>query len=174
MSSFDKEYVATHSIGFDKVKASVMGEEDGVPKSPEWAAPLCGVPEWTIKALAREWGSKKTSIGHFCGAHIRGPYSHEPGRTEAYKLAMQGMGGPGVHQIHLFSFNVARQPIHTNYRPLLAGYHAVQFMPTEQAIPRTMILHAILEGKAEHWGSPQIIMAPTYESPVARERYSLR
>lgn len=161
--TYDKEYVATHSIGFDKVKAYIMGEEDGVPKSPEWAAPLCGVPEWTIKALAREWGSKKTSIGHFCGAHIRGPYSHEPGRTEAYKLAMQGMGGPGVHQIHLFSFNVARQPIKLNYGPLLAGYHAVQFMPTEQAIPRTMIHHAIMDGKTEHWGSPQIIMAPTEE-----------
>ncbi len=161
--TYNKEYVEAHTIGFDKVKAYVMGEEDGVPKSPAWAAPICGVPEWTIKALAREWGSKITSIGHFCGAHIRGPYSHEPGRTEAYKLAMQGLGGPGVHQIHLFSFNVARQPSHTSYGPFLWGFKAVQFMPTEQAIPRTMIHHAIMDGKAEHWGSPQIIMAPTEE-----------
>ena len=159
--TYDKEYVATHTVGFEKFKAYVMGEEDGVPKSPEWAALICGVPEWTIKALAREWASKRTSIGHFCGTHIRGPYSHEPGRTEAYKLAMQGLGGPGIHQIHLFSFNVARQPVKTDYGPVVRAFKAVQFMPTVQAIPRTMVHHAILNGKVEHWGSPQIIMAPT-------------
>ncbi|MEZ4644881.1 MAG: molybdopterin-dependent oxidoreductase [Chloroflexota bacterium] len=158
--TYDKDYVETHTIGFDKVKAYVMGEEDGVPKTPEWASKICGVPEWTIKALAREWARKPTSIGHFCGAHIRGPYSHEAGRTEAYKLCMQGMGGPGVHQIHLFSFNVARQPAKTNYGPILPAMQATQFMPTEQAIPRTMVHHAIEKGEIEHYGSPQIIFAP--------------
>ncbi|MCA9978082.1 MAG: molybdopterin-dependent oxidoreductase, partial [Anaerolineales bacterium] len=158
--TYDKDYVETHTIGFDKVKAYVMGEEDGVPKTPEWASKICGVPEWTIKALAREWARKPTSIGHFCGAHIRGPYSHEAGRTAAYKLCMQGMGGPGVHQIHLFSFNVARQPAKTNYGPILPAMQATQFMPTEQAIPRTMVHHAIEKGEIEHYGSPQIIFAP--------------
>ena len=158
--TYDKEYVDTHVIGFDKVKAYVMGEEDGVPKTPEWASARCGIPEWTIKALAREWASKTTSIGHFCGCHIRGPYSHEPGRTEAYKLGMQGLGGPGVHQIGLFSFTTAKQPVKQGAGPLLMAMHAEPFMPAEQAIPRTMVHHAILDGKVEHWGSPQIIMAP--------------
>ena len=33
---YDKEYVKTHTTGFDAWKASVMGERDGVAKSPEW------------------------------------------------------------------------------------------------------------------------------------------
>ncbi|HEY4738316.1 MAG TPA: molybdopterin-dependent oxidoreductase, partial [Xanthobacteraceae bacterium] len=33
---YDKEYVETHTVGFDKWKAYLLGEEDGVPKTPEW------------------------------------------------------------------------------------------------------------------------------------------
>ncbi|NLO28697.1 MAG: molybdopterin-dependent oxidoreductase, partial [Actinobacteria bacterium] len=42
--TYDKEYVKTHTVGFDKMKAYVLGEEDGVPKTPAWASPKCGVP----------------------------------------------------------------------------------------------------------------------------------
>ena len=65
--TYDKKYVATHTVGFDKVKDYVLGKEDGVPKTPEWASKKCGVPEWTIKALAREFASKTTSIAHYFG-----------------------------------------------------------------------------------------------------------
>jgi trimethylamine-N-oxide reductase (cytochrome c) len=53
--TWDKEFVASHVIGMDEMQAYVMGDEDGIPKTPEWASPRCGIPEWTIKALAREW-----------------------------------------------------------------------------------------------------------------------
>lgn len=98
--TYDKAYIDTHSVGFDKFQAYIMGKEDGVPKTPKWASPLCGVPVWTIKALAREWASKVTATGHFLGgSFMRGPYGHEPARGEVCLLAMQGLGKPGVHQI---------------------------------------------------------------------------
>ena len=59
--TYDKEYVATHSVGFDKFEDYVLGKEDGVPKTPAWAAEITGVPAWTIKALARDWASRRTS-----------------------------------------------------------------------------------------------------------------
>ena len=97
--TYDKEYVKTHTVGMDKVADYVLGKEDGVPKTPEWASPKCGVPEWTIKALAREFACNITSIAHYCGGGmIRGPYSHEPARLECILLGMQGLGKPGVHQ----------------------------------------------------------------------------
>ncbi len=102
--TYDKEYVDTHTVGFDQVRAYVLGEEDGVPKTPQWASKKCGVPEWTIKALAREFAAKTTSIAHyFGGGMIRGAFSHEPGRLECILLGMQGLGGPGVHQ-HQFTY----------------------------------------------------------------------
>ena len=52
----------------------VLGREDGVPKTPEWASEKCGVKEWTIKALARDWAKKTASIIHGNGGcYIRGP-----------------------------------------------------------------------------------------------------
>ncbi|MFC1869621.1 molybdopterin-dependent oxidoreductase, partial [Thermodesulfobacteriota bacterium] len=99
--SYDKEYVKTHVVGFNRFKDYVLGKgDDSVPKAPAWASGKCGVPEWTIKALAREFAAKTTSIAHFYGGSmIRGPYSHEPARLEACLLGMQGLGRPGVHQM---------------------------------------------------------------------------
>ena len=62
--TYDKEYLDTHAFGFDKFEDYVMGKEDGVPKTPEWAAAITRRPVRTIKALASDWASKRTSIAH--------------------------------------------------------------------------------------------------------------
>ena len=33
--TYDKDYVATHTIGFEEFKKYIMGEDDGVPKTPK-------------------------------------------------------------------------------------------------------------------------------------------
>ena len=97
---YDKEYVRTHTYGFDEFKKYVLGEEDGVPKTPKWAEEITGVPARIIKALARLWASKRTSyVNNFGGGKIRGPYASEPARLEAILLAMQGLGKPGVQEL---------------------------------------------------------------------------
>jgi molybdopterin guanine dinucleotide-containing S/N-oxide reductase-like protein len=98
--TYDKDYVESHTVGMDKYKAYVMGEEDGIPKTPAWASGKCHVPSYTIKALAREWASKITSISHCNGGSMqRGPYATEPARLEITNLALQAVGKPGAHQI---------------------------------------------------------------------------
>ncbi|MCC6608674.1 MAG: molybdopterin-dependent oxidoreductase [Burkholderiales bacterium] len=93
---YDKEYVATHTVGFEAFRRHVLGEDDGVPKTPAWAQQITGVPASTIRALAREWAGKRTSLSvYFGGAKIRGTLAHLTGRLEAYVLAMQGIGRPG-------------------------------------------------------------------------------
>jgi len=104
--TFEKEYILTHTYGFDKFADYVMGREDGEPKTPAWAAGKCGVPEWTIKALARDWARKTVSILHGNGGcYIRGPYSSEPARLEVMLLGMRGLGKPGVHQAKMIEWN---------------------------------------------------------------------
>ncbi|MBE3581542.1 MAG: molybdopterin-dependent oxidoreductase [Thermoanaerobacteraceae bacterium] len=41
--TYDKEYVATHTYGFDEFKKYVLGEEDGIPKTPDMEGP-CQAP----------------------------------------------------------------------------------------------------------------------------------
>jgi len=89
--TYDKDYIERYSVGFDKFADYVLGKEDGVAKTPKWAAEKCGVPSYTIKALAREFARRVTSIMHsFGGSMIRGPYSSEPARLEVVLLAMHG------------------------------------------------------------------------------------
>ena len=105
--TYEKEYIDSHAYGFDAFADYVMGKEDGVPKTPEWASEKCAVPVWTIKALARDWAKKVTSLVHGNGgSYIRGPYSSEPARMEAMLLGMRGLGKPGVQQAKMLEFHL--------------------------------------------------------------------
>ncbi|MFC1905479.1 molybdopterin-dependent oxidoreductase [Chloroflexota bacterium] len=173
--TYDKEYVKTHVVGFDKVRDYVLGKEDGIAKTPQWASTKCGVPEWTIKALAREFAAKTTSIMHsFGGSYIRGPYSHEPARLEVILLGMQGLGKPGVHQ-QSWWLGYPRAVAKPNEKA--ASKHATNIMypPPPQSLPKTLIHKAILSDKPISWHGSTAIWCPTddqfkkYTYPIARE-----
>jgi len=170
--TYDKEYVKTHTVGFDKVKAYVMGEDDGIPKTPEWATGKCGVPEWTIKALAREFATRTTSILHyFAGGMARGPFSSEPARLEVILLGMQGLGKPGVHQSQVAYEGLPRNIFMTRqghmgmfdelkntpigYR-LLTPHRGTPEAWGKQLIPKTMIQKAIMDPPVTFWGTGAI------------------
>lgn len=94
--TYDENFVKTHCVGFEDFCKYVIGEKDGVAKTPEWAEKITGIPARTIKALAKIWVEKRTSLALFFGGpKIRGPYSHEIARLEVICLAMQGLGKPG-------------------------------------------------------------------------------
>jgi molybdopterin guanine dinucleotide-containing S/N-oxide reductase-like protein len=98
--TYDKEYVETHVVGFDKFAAYVQGEEDGIPKTPRWAAEKTGVPSRIVKALARAWAMAPTSTVHGNGGNmVRSPYGTENVRMEVCLLGMQGLGKPGRHML---------------------------------------------------------------------------
>jgi len=187
--TYDKEYVATHTVGFDKVEDYVMGGEDGITKTPEWASSKCGVPEWTIKALAREFAARTTSIAHYYGGGmIRGPFSHEPARLECILLGMQGLGKPGVHQCQLGYTGLPRADMPTFSSAIRKmgyikpeslgrldkpGYHTFLVF-TKQHIPKTLIQDAILNPPVTYWGTGAIAALPEdqfvkYTYPIPEE-----
>ncbi len=107
-ATYDKEYVARHTVGFAQFEEYVLGKDDATPKTPDWAAEKTGIPAATIKALAREWAKKRTTIAHGNGGPgMRSAYSTEPGRLEVLLLAMQGLGKPGVHQVKMLEWGLS-------------------------------------------------------------------
>jgi trimethylamine-N-oxide reductase (cytochrome c) len=168
--TYDHEYVDSHTIGFDKVSDYVLGKEDGIPKTPKWASELTGVPSRIIKALAREWASKRTSVAHGNGGgYIRGPYSTEPARMEVILLGMQGLGKPGVAQLKLIEwclfgdFNQMALPRAQVIPDLLlvgkpeqaeSPYHGFTFWDLpKQILPKNLIHEAILNPPITWYGT---------------------
>ena len=150
--TYHKKYLDTHAHGFNKFKAYVMGENDGISKTPEWASPLCGVPSRTIKALARKWASSVAafamrSSGNLC----RGPYSSEPTRLQIALEGMQGMGRAGTNRpsqmmiprpkVQLYGFAA--------YQGLEEAKCASISLYPKQFIPKTRLCDAILDASKE-------------------------
>lgn len=49
----DREFLARHCVGSERLLAYVTGVSDGVPKTPEWAAPICEIDPALVRPLAR-------------------------------------------------------------------------------------------------------------------------
>jgi len=164
---YDKAYVADRTVGFDQWKAYILGEEDGIAKTPEWQEHEAGIPAKDVRALARLWGRRKTylaagGLSGFGGA-CRDATGNEWARSMVCLMAMQGLGKPGINM------GSAQQgtPIDTGfYFPGYAegglsgdiagtalGVALYQRMPqlasantVYQEVPRLRIPEAILEG----------------------------
>ena len=166
---YDQDYVASHTFGFDEYQRYVLGTEDATPKTAAWASPLCGVPEWTIKALARNWASQNTSIAHGNGgSYLRGPHSHEPARLEVLNLALQAVGKPGRHQVKMIEWNHRDKSNATNPLPrsqvLPNLAHAVRGGhngPVRQMLPSALFFEGIRSGGPLSWYFASNPWAPT-------------
>ncbi len=179
--SYDKEYVRTHTTGFEEFKRHVMGQDDGIEKTPAWAEKITGVPPHTIRALAREWAAKKTTLSvYFGGAKIRGTLSHQAARLEAYVLAMQGFGSPGRQFLRTGAPSFYKKTLAQVPRYEDVDHHGVAMNPMiEYAIgkgplspvfvPRTLASEAI-QNPSVAWRGTTAALAKT-EDQFTRYRF---
>ena len=58
----DAAFLGTHCAGFERFRAYLMGESDGLPKSAQWAARVCDIPAETIASLARRLAANRSMI----------------------------------------------------------------------------------------------------------------
>ena len=168
---YDRDFVERRTTGFDEWCAYLRGEVDGFPKTPEWQEAETGIPARDVRALAREWGRKKTYLG--CGVNgggfggaCRNASGIQWARAMVMMMAMQGWGRPGVNFGNLsngtpvdletyfpgygeggISGELAATGSATNNYVRMP--HILTMNPVTQAIPRQRLPEAILEGKAE-------------------------
>jgi trimethylamine-N-oxide reductase (cytochrome c) len=168
---YDKDYVKTHTVGFDVWKAYLLGEEDGIPKTPEWQEKETGVPAKDVRALAREWGRKRVYLapggwGNGHGGACRNQTGIPWARVMVCLVAMQGLGKPGINMGNLqwgcpLDFNFyfpgyadggMSGDLENTAMPVEL-YQRMPQLPTMnsngQTIPRIWLPEALADGKAE-------------------------
>jgi anaerobic dimethyl sulfoxide reductase subunit A len=96
---FDEDFVElfVEPFGFNMWRAYVLGEEDGVDKTPEWAEEICGVPAETIREFARLYAASKPVNLNCSYATGRQIFGENNARALMYLQAMTGnIGLPGA------------------------------------------------------------------------------
>lgn len=58
----DEKFLANYTVGMDKFLPYLLGDSDGVAKTPEWAEKICGISADDIRQLARTMASGRTQI----------------------------------------------------------------------------------------------------------------
>ena len=167
---YDRQYVASRTVGFDKWKDYILGKEDGIPKTPEWQENESNIAAKDVRALAREWGSKKTYLAagglQGFGSACRCATGNEWARSMVCLMAMQGLGKPGINMgclqqgtpvdTKFFFPGYAEGGLSGDIQGTAMAVNMYQRMPqlptvnsVYQRVPRLKIPEAILDGHCE-------------------------
>ncbi len=167
---YDKQYVAQRTAGFDTWKDYILGKADGTPKTPEWQENESALAAKDVRALAREWGAKRTYLAagglQGFGSACRCATGNEWARSMVCLMAMQGLGKPGVNMgcmqqgtpvdTRFFFPGYAEGGLSGDLQGTAMSVNMYQRMPllptvnpVYQRIPRLKIPEAILNGSCE-------------------------
>ncbi len=135
----DRAAIARLSSGFDALERYVLGLEGGQPRSPDWAAPICGLPAEEITRFARAYAAARPAM-LFPGYSIQRVFAGE----ETYRLTV-------ALQIATGNFGVkggsSGGPNNALPAPRV-GSLPVPPMPPQPSVPVLRWPDAILEGVA--------------------------
>ena len=116
------DFLKTYTVGFDKFRAYLLGESDGVAKTAEWAADISGVDADTLRGLAREMAKHRTMImgGWGIQRQHHGEQQHWLLVTVAAMLGQIGLPGGGFG----FSYHYSSGGSPTAKGGIIAGISA--------------------------------------------------
>lgn len=91
----DRAFLNRCTTGYERFRPYLLGESDDVPKSPEWAAAICGADAGEIRALAHRMAATRTLIT-VAWSLQRGEHGEQPYWMSVVLAAMLGqIGLPG-------------------------------------------------------------------------------
>ena len=95
----DRDFLASHATGYERFRAYLLGETDGITKDLAWAAALCGLEFGELEWLADRLIKARRPLITLSLAIQRAEHGEQPywlGVTLAAMLGMLGLPGGGV------------------------------------------------------------------------------
>ncbi|MET0697225.1 MAG: molybdopterin-dependent oxidoreductase, partial [Acidimicrobiia bacterium] len=142
----DEDFLESHCVGWDRLRAYLLGEPDGVPKTADWASSISGVDPDRIRELAFEMAARRTLITVSWSVQ-RNDHGEQPYWMAAALAAMLGqIGLPGG------GVGYGYGAVGLNGHPV--GYHALPRLPqgknpVTEFIPVARIADLLLQGGEE-------------------------
>ncbi len=86
------------TTGYDRFRAYLLGETDGVAKTPEWAAAICGIDAPSIRELAQTMATTRTliTVAWSLQRAQNGEQTYWMAATLAAMLGQIGLPGGGI------------------------------------------------------------------------------
>jgi biotin/methionine sulfoxide reductase len=128
----DLAFLDQYCFGYDRFERYLLGEDDGVPKSPQWASAICGLTADTLTALARRMARGRTMVTvSWSLQRIRhGEQAPWMGLTLAAMLGQIGLPGGGFGHGYGSMNEPGLPPIRCRLPVLPQGLNPVQtFIP---------------------------------------------
>lgn len=128
----DSAFLDRYCVGFDRFARYVLGQDDGVAKSPAWAQALSGIPAEDLRDLARRMASRRTLVTVSWSLQRREYGEQAPwmGVTLAAMLGQMGLPGGGFGHGYGSLAEVGEAPLRFGFPSLPQGRNAVEaFIP---------------------------------------------
>jgi len=148
---YDADFIHKYCVGFDSsqmppgleseesYKDYILGNKDGIPKTPKWAEKITAVPAKTIIRITREYASQKPAVLYQGYAMQRRAYGEQVVRAGCVLAAMTGNVGVSGG----WAGGLASQPVEGPFWNLFpAGEN-----PAKAQIPCFLWTEAVLHGK---------------------------
>ncbi|MGV0815616.1 molybdopterin-dependent oxidoreductase [Mycolicibacterium boenickei] len=138
----DLDFLDTHCTGYPQFERYLLGRDDGVAKSPQWASQLSGLPAEDLTALARRMAASRTLVTvSWSLQRIRhGEQAPWMGLTLAAMLGQIGIPGGGFGHGYGSMNEPGLPPLRCRLPALPQGPNPVQtFIPV--AAVTDMLLH---------------------------------
>ena len=143
----DRAFLQSHTTGAAQLEAHILGQDDGTPKTPDWAAGITGIPAESITDLARTMAVTRSFV-MMAWSLQRSDGGEQPYWAAIALAAMLGqIGLPGGG----FGFGYASTNGIGNLRPAFSFPALPQLSnPVTDHIPVARIADALLEPGAPY------------------------
>ena len=134
-------FLNSHTSGWPRFRAYLLGERDGQAKSADWAAPLCDISPDTIRQLARDMATNETMITVAWGLQRadHGEQTLWAGLALASMLGQMGRPGAGFGFGYSGVGSIGRPSKITKWPSMPVGEN-----PVKDAIPVARIADMLL------------------------------